>query len=233
MTNLNTNPGSTVDPRAFQALQGTPLPAGLAADNLLANSPAAPQPPVPPGAFDVRALRLGQDFGATLGVTRVITTIPVRKPDKKTFVRVHPGEDYRLTTYLLETGGLQREIYLVDPSLWEALAAELRPVNLCTAITRPGDLFVWPLNLPSPDGRPNAWNDSALAAAKQAETAWCRMHANMHLGAYDLMVAPPNSPLPEPVWPDLSFQAILDIAFRGRFITTPDHPVVLQLRGLA
>jgi len=37
----------------------------------------------------------------------------------------------------------------------------------------------------------------------------------------------------DPVWPELSFQDLLRIAYRDRMITTLDHPVVKRLRGLA
>ncbi|HPB75713.1 MAG TPA: hypothetical protein PLY96_10730 [Chromatiaceae bacterium] len=237
MSNPNTSHNTTSDLRAFQTLQGTPLPPDIAADHPSATAGPASLATATPlasavGALDLSSLRLGQDFGVSIGVKKVITTIPVGKPNPRSFYRVHPDEDYGLTTNLLELGR-QQESYLVAPPLWGELASELRPVRLLTAITRNGDLFLWPLKLPGPDGRSNSWNESAMAAAKQAETAWCRMQANMELGAYNLTVAPPNSPLPEPAWPDLSFQEIMDIAFRGRYITSLDHPVVLQLRGLA
>jgi hypothetical protein len=34
------------------------------------------------------------------------------------------------------------------------------------------------------------------------------------------------------MWPDIPFQEIVDTAFKGRFITDLDHPVVNRLRGL-
>lgn len=233
MTNPNTNLGTTVETRAFQALPGHPLPAEIAADNPLANAntPGAPSSLAPPGTLDISALRLGQDFGATLGVKKIFTSIPVRRPDKQTFVRVRPGEGWRLTTPLLEYGVPTSDSYLIAPQLWSDLSAEIRPVSLCTAITRQGTLFLWPLKLPGPDGRSNDWNDSAMAAAQHCQEAWCRVTSNRELGAYEIQQA--LAPLPEPEWPDLSFQQILDIAFRGRFIDNPDHPVIRQLRGLA
>ena len=43
--------------------------------------------------FDLDSLRLKQDFSETLGVQRVLSHVPVRKPNKTNFIRVHPGED--------------------------------------------------------------------------------------------------------------------------------------------
>jgi len=51
----------------------------------------------------------------------------------------------------------------------------------------------------------------------------------MALGAYDLNEATSN--LPDPEWPDLSFQDILQIAFRNHIVDHADHPVVQRLRG--
>ena len=62
-------------------------------------------------------------------------------------------------------------------------------------------------------------------------TQWVRMKANLSLGAYEITVA--ESVMADPVWPQLSFQDLLRIAYRDRMITTLDHPVVKRLRGLA
>ena len=36
----------------------------------------------------------------------------------------------------------------------------------------------------------------------------------------------------EPVWPDISFEEILKIAFRDRYVDDVDHPLLQKLRGL-
>jgi hypothetical protein len=83
--------------------------------------------------------------------------------------------------------------------------------------------------LPGPDGRIDHWNSSALEAATLAENSWVRVSANMHLGAYELFTA--TGDIPEPEWPDLSFEEILKIAFKGRYIDTLDHSVIQRLLG--
>jgi hypothetical protein len=124
-----------------------------------------------------------------------------------------------------------REIYLVAPALWPALASEptFSPRLLVTAVNRQGTLFLWPIKLPRPDGRIDLWSQSALDAAREAESRWVRVTANMDLGAYDITVA--TGPLPGPNWPDPTFQQIIKIAFRDRMIDTWDHPVLRKLRG--
>lgn len=55
------------------------------------------------------------------------------------------------------------------------------------------------------------------------------MAANMSLGGYEVFQA--TGGLPEPQWPDTSFQELVDIAFKGRFIDSMDHPVLKRLMG--
>jgi len=52
----------------------------------------------------------------------------------------------------------------------------------------------------------------------------------MNLGAYEMYVAE-NEKIPDPTWPELSFDEIIRIAFRDRLIDSPEHPVIKRLRG--
>ncbi len=178
--------------------------------------------------LDPSRLRLSQDFGESTGVKKLVTTVPVRKPNKQDFIRVHPDPAYRLETAVLEFKE-ERETYLVTPELWPELPSELTPKVLFPAINRQKVMFVWPIRLPGEDGRHDEWNASALEAAKMAEKDWIRVSANMSLGAYEVYQA--TGDLPEPEWPEMEFSKILEIAFKGRFITDIDHPVLRRLRG--
>jgi hypothetical protein len=189
-----------------------------------------PQPAPTPDPFDPGRLRLSVDFAATLGVKKALLTVPVRKPAKEWFIQVHPDESYRLQTAVLELKE-DREIYLVDPALWPELATEstFSPRALFTSITRQGVVFLWPVRLPGPDGRLDEWNRSALDAATMAQGQWVRVAANMHLGAYEVFKASPDLPAPE--WPEVPFAELLRVAFKDRFLTSLDHPVLRRLRG--
>jgi len=178
--------------------------------------------------FDPSRLRLSQDFAATVGVKKALITVPVRKPSKQEFVRVHPDQAYRLETAVLELKE-ERETYLVEPSLWPELPSELTPKVLFTTMNRQGVLTLWPVRLPGEDGRLDEWNASALEAAEMARDRWVRMVANMGLGAYEVYEA--SGDLPDPTWPELTFTEILKVAFKGRYITEIEHPVIRRLRG--
>ena len=45
--------------------------------------------------FDPAALRLDQSFADTVGVKKHLMTVPVRKPNRQDFVRVHPDPAYQ------------------------------------------------------------------------------------------------------------------------------------------
>src|SRR5271157_42012 len=175
--------------------------------------------------FDLASLRLSQDFASAVGVKKLVTTIPVKKPSKEWFVRTHPDPAYWLQTAVLELKE-DRETYLVAPGLWPGLADEttFSPRLLVTAINRQGVLFIWPIRLPGADGRIDDWSRSALDAADEAKARWVRVTANMSLGAYEVAVA--SGLEAEPEWPNLPFQQIIKIAFRDKLIDDWSHPVL-------
>jgi hypothetical protein len=70
-------------------------------------------------------------------------------------------------------------------SLWAELPGELVPTALFTTSTRQPVVLLWPVRLPSEDGRHDAWSRSALEATTLAMQGWIKVAANMNLGAYD------------------------------------------------
>lgn len=186
----------------------------------------APAPPTDP--FDPAALRMSQDFASMADVKPILATVPVRKPGRQDYVRVHRSEDYQLTSAILELKD-DRETYLVAPELRHELFGELTPVTLFTAINRQGVVFLWPCKLPDETGRANSWHESALLAADKAKTNWVRMQADMSLGAYRIWEA--RGELTEPEWPEEPLRDLLEIGFRGRYIDSHDHSALKRLRG--
>jgi hypothetical protein len=186
-------------------------------------------PPVP-DPFDPARLRLSQDFVSTVGVRRALVTIPVRKPSREWFFRVHSDPAYRIETAVIDLKE-EREMFLVDPALWDALVGEstFGPRQLLTAINRQGTLFIWPIRLPGPDGKIDEWNRSALEASKLAAAGWVRVASNMNAGHYDVFQA--SAHVAEPEWPGIPFKELLRIAFKDRLIDAADHPVLKKLRG--
>jgi hypothetical protein len=180
--------------------------------------------------FDPANLRLDQSFAETVGVKKLLTTIPVRKPGPQDFVRVHPDPAYRENFPIIDLKD-DREEYIVAKALVPELAGELVTKTLFTAINRQGVVFFWPVRLPGYDGKSNEWWRSAREAAELAMTNWVRVKANMSLGAYDIFQA--QSVMSEPEWPKEDLWGLIRLAFRDHLITSLDHPVIQRLRGLA
>jgi hypothetical protein len=192
------------------------------------NTAFTTQPAADP--FDLASLRLNPSFVDTAGVKKLLTTVPVRKPSPQDFIRVRPAPEYRENFAMIDLKD-DREDFLVRPEILPELASEVVYKTVFTAINRQGVVFLWPVRLPAPDDRKSAWPRSAREAAEMAMERWLRVQANMSLGAYEIFTA--AGEIADPVWPELSFQELVRIAFRDRMITNIDHAVVKRLRGLA
>lgn len=182
----------------------------------------------PPDPFDLTNLRLDQSFVESAGVKKLLTTVPVHKPNPQDYIRVHPSPEYRAPFAIIELKD-DREIYLVPPLIARELPGEFTMATIYAAINRQGVAFLWPVRLPAPDGRVLEWHRSAAEAAELAMRRWIRVKANMSLGAYEMFEA--TGTIPDPKWPELPFQELLRIAFKDRYVGNLDHAVIKRLRG--
>ena len=178
---------------------------------------------------DLDALRLPSDMAAATNTREILSRVPVRKPDRHEYFRVHPDPEMSFTAMVFEDKH-DRETFFVAPTMRDALLGEIKPVQLVTTITRQGTVIIWPIKLPGEDGRSNAWAETARQAAEYAKSAWIRMVSDLNLGAYRIHKA--EGDFADPIWPEPSFNELLEIAFRGRIIHSEEHPVVRRLRGL-
>ena len=174
------------------------------------------------------SLRLTQNFGETLGVKKVLTTVPVGRPSKDRFFRTHPSPSWVFPGWILENKAAG-ETYLVSAEVASALGDQVRAVELYAAIDRQNNPFLIPIPLPGPNGVRNRWHESLAQAVEKAKSVWIRISANKDLGGYDIFEA--TAKLPEPVWPDTTMDELLEVAFKGRIITTLDHPIVQERLG--
>jgi hypothetical protein len=181
-----------------------------------------------PDELDLSNLRLDPSMTEGLAA-KVPISIPVHKPPKHDWVRVHPHDSLPVAAIDLKE---ERDgIYVIETSMASALGAELIQVVLYPYINRLGVLRLWPVRLPAPDGRQNEWHRSAAIAAALAQQHWVRVVPNQSLGAYEILRA--TTPIADPIWPELTLPQMLKIAFhdRGRIIRDYDHPVVKLLQG--
>ena len=177
---------------------------------------------------DLKSLRLPANYGATLGVKKLLTNVLVGKPKKPQFFRTHASDDMTFPAMILENKE-SRESYVVVPEVAQEISELVRPVMLHAAIDRQNNVFLIPVPLPGEDGTRNPWHESLAQAVEHAKLKWIRITANMHTGGYDVYEA--EGELPEPEWPAHDIDALVQVAFRGKIITSLDHPVVQSLLG--
>jgi hypothetical protein len=198
--------------------------------NRLKSVPITPPEPDPLDPFNPANLRLDPGYLKSGGVKKLLTTVPVRKPNKQDFIRVHPDPEYRLCGIAIIELRDDRETYLVMPSYAQGLDPQLfNRCNLYLGINRQKVIFLWAVKLPEPGGRITGWHSSGVEAAEKAMTQWIRVVPNMSLGAYEFFVA--EVPLSDPEWPSLPLRDLLQIGFKDHIIRGPDHPVMQRLRG--
>ena len=184
-----------------------------------------------PDPFDPAQFAASSTVAGSIGVTKELVTCLARKPNKQEFIRVHPGDEYRLPAHILELKQ-EGETYLVMPAVAESLPGETRRVELRLTVSRQGSVFLWPVPELPIDGRNNPWTLSARSAAKMAEDDWVRLVPNMHQSSYDVYRAPAD--IATPAWPNKPLRDILEVTFGEAFIIRDGaHPVIKRLMGQA
>jgi len=175
--------------------------------------------------FDPANLRIDPELD--ISVDKPLLTVPVRRPGRAEFFRVHDGEDWQMPCLVAEYDG---ESYVVQRQYADPLTGVAQPVRLVAAITNRGTVFLWPVKLPADSGGPGrSWHESALKIADMATVKWSRMWSDRGLQAY--AVAHPVNDLGAPKWPAHEFGDLLRIAFRDRIVDRADHPLIRALMG--
>ena len=108
---------------------------------------AAPSQPLTSASAALKSLRLPANYGATLGVKKLLTLVPVGKPKKSQFFRTHAAPEMTFPTMLLEQKE-SRESYVVMPDVAQEISGLVRPVQLYAAIDRQHNVFLIPVPRP-------------------------------------------------------------------------------------
>lgn len=182
------------------------------------------------GKTDFSKFRIPTGSSDSAVAKKVLIHVPVGKPSKQKFVRVHQDESYHFECALLRIEDDERP-YLISPDIAHAVAQDMKQVILKLAIDRQGNIFLWPVPPRQEDGNENTWNQSQREVAALAETFWVRLASNRAIGSYEPFKA--QGEIPEPTWPDHSFEDILEIAFgSSHVIKDREHPALLKLWGI-
>ena len=154
------------------------------------------------------------------------TNIPIKKPGNKNFFRVHPDPSYRLydVPVFEEEGG---DIYLPELELPDDVSEFVTHMNLFTAISHRGKLFVWKFKATD-----TSWLHSNLRVSRRAVDEWVRIKADFETGGYNIFTAPEPLHSKKPNFPTMSPEELFTLAFDSRRITSVEHPLIRSLRGL-
>jgi hypothetical protein len=88
--------------------------------------------------FDPARLRVDARMSdAALGVERPLLEVPVQKPSRQAFFRVHPDPDMRMDAAVIELEA-ERETYLVTPQIACLIPEETKLVRLLACLPRTG-----------------------------------------------------------------------------------------------
>jgi hypothetical protein len=179
--------------------------------------------------FNIEKLVLTQNFEETGGAEKIIVRVPVRKPNRNEFFRVHQDETKFSFRCALVEDPDSRDTYVMAGELADRYPDLCRPIKIVTAINRTGDPFLWPLKMPAGDRRGGSWIDSALQAAEAAKKKWIKILADMSAKQYSVRAA--IGKLEEPTWPNMDFNKFMEMAFDGFVIDKKDHPLIQRLTG--
>jgi len=172
---------------------------------------------------------------ATLKVSRRVVPInvAVRKPPNNVYFRCHEAPAMSLDASIIVGGDGSDDYFFVTPFMLNhhVIMPRLRKVTIAVVYTWPGGtVSLWPVPM-AEETRIACWK-SARAAYELSKTQWVQLCWNAERRDYDVAVAEGiNS---KPMWPDnLDIKKLLKLGFVDRIISSPEHPYVLQLRGLA
>jgi hypothetical protein len=179
--------------------------------------------------IDLDKLRIDPDGADMPGTEVVATTVHLGKPKGDWFSQVLVG--WVFLAFLYKDESDHGHEYLVMPHLATIIGDRIRPVTVVFACNLTGEFYFWPLPRPDAGGRPNAWHESARAAANEAKTSWVRMSADMAAGRYRVLRATGNHPAPK--WPATKeeIDKLFMIAVAANIIDSVDHPIVVRLLG--
>jgi hypothetical protein len=196
-----------------------------------------PSPPlVKPSGFSLDKFKTKRAVAAAN-----VDTLPTALPHHpiahaKDFTRLHPSDDYwspELCFVSVPIKGQKKDLlHLIDEDLALQFVSSGKVQRFALALaTKPHDVFFL-CHIPTRN-TDNAWNLSNLQACSFARTRWVQAssRAEENVEAYKVDFAKDEDAFPEPKWPKLSLEQLIDVTFAGRVIDHETHPALLRLIG--
>ena len=181
--------------------------------------------------IDLERVRARADQSIDLGVTTEYTVIPIRNPKPDEFFRCMSDENYTMDAHILSLKS-ENEWYLIDPEILPEiqLESQLRVMTLYVCVTMNSTPFVTCIPQPDEMGKINSWHDSGHRTMEEAKQCWVRRQADKANGGYIITKAM-NAKLPDPKWPTMTLDEVIEKAFDKFYIDDISHPVLQRLRG--
>lgn len=183
-----------------------------------------------PDSTSISSLRISTHYGDRMGVKKVLVNVPVGKPNKSSFFRIRDGEQWEFTAYIYEDK-LHGCSYVLTQEMASTVFECVRLVKLHTGIDRQGNPMLIPLPLPTSgdEGKYSPWHASFEQALLHAKRKWVRVAANMAAGSYDVHEA--QADLGDPEWGEHTMEQLIEIAFRGKIVSSVEHTLIQELQG--
>lgn len=160
---------------------------------------------------------------------KVLTNLTIRKSKRDEWTRCHPNIHAVVNLY---ESSATRDIYVVLPPALEAMEEVIKQVRLTLSVSNFGEVFVWPVPIPSLR-KSMPCHVTAATAAERAVNDWIRIAWKSNDYEVHRRVVRGS----DPSWPSeisTPSEMLRFISKSGGFeiIDGPDHPVVRELRGL-
>jgi hypothetical protein len=170
-------------------------------------------------------MRESQSYEEDLHVQTARVAITYRKPSELDWFRVHPDSAYKTAAFLVSLRQDRRPYVIVGDALQDTLRRRKqgRDVVLYTCLDRYGNILLWGI----PTG-PNDYNVTAHRCFLRAQESWVRMYSNTTTQVYRW---DESDKIPPPLWPNLSFEDMIEDYFGDNVIETPTHQIVRELLG--
>ena len=159
------------------------------------------------------------------------TIIPIGRRDDQTWQQFHKEWVLRLNCIKRKA---DRSHFPVTREALPYCLEWVKPYKFFVGITTSNAIFL--LDIPEEtedekDGKAlgRSWHESAQQYVIEGRKGWIRVVANRSAGGYDIKY--PEGNLGEPVWPDVTLEEILNIAFRDRIIKDKNHRLIKDLQG--
>lgn len=151
------------------------------------------------------------------------------KPNRDDFCRVHPDPGLARKFYFLHDRE-NKDLYLVSNKVQAEIPDEVQVRVVYPYVDWFGRCGLWAVLVPSVSGKLDPWSRDAHRVAAELRQHWGRVVTKKEEDGYDVKL--PAVVMADPEWPtDLDLAALLKRGYAGKFIDSPDHPLVRRLTG--